>query len=196
MRDIRIEHNMAIEFVFAILRYVFSERLETDAQEGNVTLNEEIARWLESVNKKMSPFMRADMLLLFKEFEPTPWTMIKMIVSNNISGPKDFMRLFETTDPEEFIQSCFTYKQAEAEIDYDTGDEELFDHLKEIMEEDKARLFIQFRKHPKEITRRLKTVLRVFYEDFYQKYEDNITEIMELKVKEHNARFISDDEGI
>jgi DNA-binding transcriptional ArsR family regulator len=195
MRDIRIEHNMAIEFVFSILRYVFSERLETDAQEGNVTLNEEIARWLESVNKKMSPFMRADMLLLFKEFEPTPWTMIKMIVSNNISGPKDFMRLFETTDPEEFIQSCFTYKQAEAEIDYDTDDEELFDHLKEIMEEDKARLFIQFRKHPKEIKRRLETVLRVFYEDFFQEYEDKIREIMELKVKEHNERFVSDREG-
>ena len=195
MRDIRIEHNMAIEFVFSILRYVFSERLEPDAQECNVILNEEISRWIESVDKKISPFMKADMLLLFKEFEPTPWAMIKMIVTNNMSDPEELIGFFERTSPEEFMLSCFKYKEAEAEIDYDTDDEELYDQLKAIMEEDKARLFIQFRKHPKEIKRRLETVLHVFYEEFFAEYEDKIREIMELKVKEHNERFISEPGG-
>lgn len=195
MRDIRIEHNMAIEFVFSILRYALNERIEKGAQELNATLNREISRWLESVDRQISPFMKADILLLFEEFVPTPWALAEMITRNNVCDPKELIDSLRETSAEDFMRCCFRYKDEEVTIDYDSSDEKLYDQLKLIMEEDKARLFLQFKAHPGEIKRRLETVLQVFYEEFFADHQDKIREIMEQKVKEHNERFAGDKEG-
>lgn len=82
---ITFHQNMAIEFLTSIIRYTLKDKIFSK----EFKKNEEILAWEKSVDERISPFFKNDLLIL-KRINNILWTLLNMCFTVKVMDRKKF----------------------------------------------------------------------------------------------------------
>jgi DNA-binding transcriptional ArsR family regulator len=147
--------------------------------------------------KDLSPLMKADLKLFYRDSALIPYTLISNWVIGQASSYREFRNQFKNMDADSMIHLLLTSESEDAQEN--ETEEEAFIRLEEQMEtlESDYRILESYRelkKFPDETMNRFRHFLDQFYYTYFEKAENKIESFLQEKVKEHREIYLNDED--
>ena len=189
---VKIQFNLALEFICSMLRYEKNDQVSKKISAYRLQNSEEIQSWVLDVDQKMSPFLKADIDLLFIRFLPNFEVAAKTIIDHNIQRPAEFLSFFNAMSAEEYRNLCFSgssLMQSDLNFHMDSSDEEIFKAASFAMDKSCAKILLLLKKDPLSIKKKTYETLLSFYKSFFREYEEVFYHHGMSLCEEHNRQF-------
>lgn len=194
-----IDYNNAVEFICAIFKYNNNKTrqvhwntpdLEKDAAKSlmDFSPNKKVKEWLKYVDDNMSPFLRNDMVFVANETYRLIDVCYHLILMENIKEPLELIEALKSLDLRTMVNIAYKFYELDTSLD---DDENLKIALCENYSSEIATSFLHFKNHPQEYKEKLIEVLKIFYNEFYQPFEETVYGYMEERLTYHNELFNS-----
>lgn len=204
MYDVKITYNLALELIIAIDKFVtlsFNiidarteeaskfEQLEKEAY-IDFTPNPEIKEWCEQTNRRMSPFLRNDIIHFLGVRPAYMGCFYNIIVHNNLIHPHDLILHLKSMTPESLIAEAFEMYRTDCLItdDHDT----VLNELIQVSGVDEGKLFSYLLEHPLEFKNKSISIIEQFYEVHFEKDETTLKSKLDEKLSTHQQLLDND----
>ncbi|SHI43891.1 ArsR/SmtB family transcription factor [Lutispora thermophila] len=199
--DYKIEHNRAIEFVESMFKYtinryhkinwdknILRENLSRDILD--FAPSKRVKNWLKYVDDNISPIYRNDLIFIANITIEMIDASIEVILEKGFKEPLMLIDYIKSLEPNELVE--LIYNRFDLELPFDSEDVLIKNALMDTYDEEKALLFMQIKNHPEEYKNKVIEVYEIFYNLYYQPFEEEVYTFMESKCEKHNKLFQND----
>lgn len=199
--DLKVENNHAVELMGGMFKYVTykAQQVNWIKNEVNEAMVKEfldfsptdyVKIWLRNIDNNISPFLRNDLIFLFRNVYGLLDICLELIVKHNIEDPLILLDEIEKVDSFTLVKECYYYY--DCELPLDSSDIELKSYLSKTYTEEIGLSFVQIRKHPGEFKAKILNAFTQFYDQFYKPLEEEINRRMKYVLSSHNAMLKKD----
>jgi len=187
MKKVFVRHNMPMEFMTMLLRCALGEHFKNYIKENGYLKDDEIEKIFEAINSEMSIFMKKDIEVLIKAFRMNFYYPVMVIGEESIENLGAFLDRIKSINGKDYMRICFDL--CSADVVFDDDDSLIQEKIAEKYGTADADLFLEFKRNPEEMKRRLDDLLHTFYTGYFKKYESFIEERVKEKVDIHQKKF-------
>lgn len=181
-----IQYNSGLETLAAITMVASYDHQKKEMAKTNRKIDPRITKFVNSVNENMSPMMKSDLMFYHDYcpiFEHVLWLHL---VKNGRLNFQEGLSFIKTLDYESMIRLFMS----DDESAIDVVESDLLEELKEDDEtkdnnKHSVEGFLEYKKYPDEMLERYLRFANRFYNDYYLPIEQEISEILEKKIKKH-----------
>lgn len=199
--EIKIEYNRALEFIAAIYKYGThklqeinwnSKEFQEDSAKGllDYAPSKDVKEWLKYVDDSISPFFMNNLLFIKAKF---PWILdfcFESVILEDFKEPYELIQFLKEVDSMEIIYAIFD--RYSLDIPFESEDEELKNALTNQYSLETALLFIQIKNRPEKFKSEILETFEMFYELYYEPFEEKVYSFMEKRCANHNSIFQED----
>ncbi|MCM1992379.1 ArsR/SmtB family transcription factor [Oceanirhabdus seepicola] len=193
MKQVTIEHNMAIECITTMMRIAELDYFEIYIEEHKFIGCTKIKEKLHTLSNQLNSFEKNDLDILFKKFKLNFYYLILFITKTDVTTVNELLDKLKGLSSDEYLEECFRISSHDISIDDD--DETVYEAVTERYSTEDAHFFIEFKNDTKLLHTKLLNIIESFYNKVFMKEEEWITREIEPILKNHIISFNENKKG-
>ncbi|WBW98857.1 ArsR/SmtB family transcription factor [Oceanirhabdus sp. W0125-5] len=193
MKQVTIEHNMAIECITTMMRIAELDYFESYIEEHKFIECTIIKEKLHTLRNRLNLFEKNDLDILFKKFKLNFYYLLLFITKTNVTTVSDLLDKLKGLSSDEYLAECFRISSHNISIDDD--DKTIYEAVTERYSIEDAELFIEFKNNTKLLHTKLINIIEAFYDKAFKREEEWIKREIDPILKNHIILFNENKKG-